>query len=163
MDIPKIYVACLASYNNGILRGAWINADQSVTEIYNEIHKILVESTIENAKEWAIHDYKGFGDIRLSKDEDLETVVKYAKFITEHGKLGQVLIAHYGIDEATTMLEKHYHGAYDSEVDFVWYHSNPISEHWFRYFDCEAFARDLFINNFCSVLVDGKVHVFSRY
>ena len=28
---PRIYVACLAAYNNGILHGAWIDAAQVVS------------------------------------------------------------------------------------------------------------------------------------
>lgn len=29
----RIYVACLAAYNNGILHGAWIDADQDVDDM----------------------------------------------------------------------------------------------------------------------------------
>ncbi len=168
MDTPTIYVACLASYNNGVLHGRHIDANQSVGDIHDDIHDMLAESSIEVAEEYAIHDYEGFGSIRLSEYEDLETVVKYAEFIAEHGELGQELIADYGIDDAKTMLDEHYHGTYDSEVEFAWYvfeeyHSNPIPDSWICYFDCEAFARDLFINDFCSVEVNGKIHVFARY
>jgi len=28
IDQPRIYVACLASYNSGFVHGAWINAAQ---------------------------------------------------------------------------------------------------------------------------------------
>jgi len=41
MDTPKIYVACLASYNNSILHGEWIDAAQSADEIKDEINKML--------------------------------------------------------------------------------------------------------------------------
>jgi Antirestriction protein (ArdA) len=34
---PRIYVACLAAYNSGRLHGAWIDADQPVEDIYDEI------------------------------------------------------------------------------------------------------------------------------
>jgi len=34
---PQIYVACLASYNNGFLHGQWIDATQSEEEIYVRI------------------------------------------------------------------------------------------------------------------------------
>lgn len=168
MDIPKIYAACLASYNSGILYGEWIDTDQSVGEIYDQIKTMLAGSAIENAEEWAIHDYEGFGAIRLSEYEDLETIVNYAEFIMEHEELGQALIADYGLEEAQTMMADHYHGCYDSEVDFARYvleeyHSNPIPDNWLCYFDYEAFARDLFINDFCSVEVDGNVHVFSYH
>ncbi|WP_296619975.1 hypothetical protein [Marivirga sp.] len=32
-----------------------------------------------------------------------------------------------------------------------------------RYFDYEAFARDLFIDDFCAVELNSFVHVFSNY
>lgn len=69
MDTPKIYVACLASYNSGILYGEWIDVNQSVDEISDQIKTMLVGSSIENAEEWAIHDYEGFGAIRLGEYE----------------------------------------------------------------------------------------------
>lgn len=38
---PKIYVACLAAYNNGILHGRWIDADQDADEIRAGIAEML--------------------------------------------------------------------------------------------------------------------------
>ena len=35
--MPSIYVACLASYSNGVLRGAWIDAAQDADAIHAEI------------------------------------------------------------------------------------------------------------------------------
>jgi Antirestriction protein (ArdA) len=32
MTAPRIYVACLAAYNNGRLHGEWIDADQPADE-----------------------------------------------------------------------------------------------------------------------------------
>ena len=43
MDTPKIYVACLAAYNNGILHGQWINVDQDVDALQNEIQDMLAK------------------------------------------------------------------------------------------------------------------------
>ncbi|MDI1352486.1 MAG: antirestriction protein ArdA [bacterium] len=168
MDTPKIYVACLASYNSGILYGQWIDTDQGINEIQDQVNTMLTKSPIEQAEEWAIHDYEGFGGIRLSEYEGLETVANYTEFIIEHSELGQALIADYGLEEAQTMMDDHYHGSYDSEIDFARYvleehYSNPIPDDWQCYFDYEAFARDLFINDFCSVEVDGTVHVFSYH
>lgn len=39
----RIYVACLAAYNNGILHGRWIDADQSAENIWAEIAAFLSE------------------------------------------------------------------------------------------------------------------------
>ena len=30
---PKIYIACIARYNNGILYGKWIDANQDVSDL----------------------------------------------------------------------------------------------------------------------------------
>lgn len=40
-DRPRIYVACLAAYNNGILHGAWIDADQEPWAIWDAIRAML--------------------------------------------------------------------------------------------------------------------------
>ncbi len=65
MEIPSIYVACLASYNNAILHGVWIDATQSEDEIMEEIWSMLENSPEPNAEEYAIHDYEGFGNIPI--------------------------------------------------------------------------------------------------
>jgi antirestriction protein len=84
---PKIYIACLASYNNGILYGNWIDANQDADVLSTEIKEILAKSPMENAEEWAIHDYSDFDDIRLSEYEGLETISQVAQNIVEHGEL----------------------------------------------------------------------------
>lgn len=168
MDTPKIYVACLASYNNGILYGEWIEAIQSESDIMADIQAMLEDSPIENAEELAIHDFDGFGSMHLNEYESIATVVAYADFIVEHGGLGQALLAEYAIDDAECMISDCYHGCYDSEVDFAWHifeecYSNAIPDNLLYYFDCEAFARDLFINEYCSVEANGMNYIFSRY
>ena len=69
-DTPRIYVACLASYNAGILHGEWIDATDADT-IREAIQEMLKRSPTPGAEEWAIHDYEGFGPLRLSEFEDL--------------------------------------------------------------------------------------------
>ncbi len=63
----RIYVACLASYNNGILFGQWIDATQELDDLYAELRAMLKASPIPDAEEWAIHDYEGFEGLRLSE------------------------------------------------------------------------------------------------
>ncbi|MBA2657316.1 MAG: antirestriction protein ArdA [Tatlockia sp.] len=168
MDTPKIYVACLASYNNGILYGKWIDVVQSASDIYVEINKMLAESPIETAEEFAIHDYEGFASLRLGEYDSIETVVELAAFIGEHGELGAELLSEYSIEEAERLLEESYYGAYDNEVDFAYSifedcYNNVIPENLLNYFDYVAFTRDLFINDYFSVDIDGQTHIFSNY
>ncbi|PMY01734.1 antirestriction protein ArdA, partial [Pseudomonas sp. MPR-R2A5] len=43
---PRIYVACLAAYNNGILHGAWVEAAQEPWAIYDEVRDMLAASPV---------------------------------------------------------------------------------------------------------------------
>ncbi|MFO8827598.1 antirestriction protein ArdA [Legionella pneumophila] len=167
MDTPSIYVACLASYNNAILHGVWIDATQSENKIMEEIWEMLDNSTEPDAEEYAIHDYEGFGSIQIHEYETISNIVEYASFIQEHGELGLALLSYYSIDEAQTMLEN-CHGCFDSEVDFAEQlfdecYAHQLPDNLLCYFDYEAFARDLFISNYCSVDVNGQTYVFSSY
>ena len=89
---PRIYVACLAAYNNGYLHGAWIEADQDADEIRDEIAAMLARSPIEHAEEYAIHDYEGFEGVTISEYAGIDTVARMGAFIAEHGALGAGLL-----------------------------------------------------------------------
>ena len=137
-------------------------------EVRDNIQTMLATSPIKNAEEYAIHDYEGFGDKSLSEWEDIDTVINLAEFMAKYGALGGVLLGEYSVEEAETLMEDHYHGAYNSEVDFAEAifddcHSNAIPDNLLCYFDYDAFARDLFMCDYFSVEADGQTHVFSNY
>ncbi len=96
-DAPRIYVACLAAYNNGYLHGRWINAT-TPDEIMDKVRAMLAASPLPDADEWAIHDYEGFEGASLSEYASFETVCALAEFISEHGRLGAKVHRHYGDD-----------------------------------------------------------------
>ena len=55
----RIYVACLASYNNGQLHGIWIDLDALAyddSKVESAVLSMLDDSPIESAEEYAIHD-----------------------------------------------------------------------------------------------------------
>ena len=84
---PRIYVACLAAYNNGHLYGAWIDADQDANEIRDEIAAMLARSPIKGAEEYAIHDYEGFEGVPIKEYASIDSVARMGAFIAEHGAL----------------------------------------------------------------------------
>lgn len=86
MTTPRIYVACLTAYNNGRLHGEWIEADQSADELHDAVQHMLAASPEPGAEEWVIHDYEGFGELRLSEWESFERVAAIAAGIAEHGE-----------------------------------------------------------------------------
>lgn len=95
---PRIYVACLAAYNSGYLHGAWIDADQDADEIRDGIAAMLARSPVEDAEEYAIHDYEGFEGVSISEYAGIDTVARMGAFIAEHGALGASLLEQFGGD-----------------------------------------------------------------
>lgn len=82
---PRIWIASLADYNNGRLHGDWIDANQDPDDIQQAAWRILASSPEPGAEEWAIHDYDGFGPLRLGEYESFEDVSAIARGIAEHG------------------------------------------------------------------------------
>ena len=165
-DRPRIYVACLAAYNNGCLHGRWITATNP-EEIRTQVRAMLAASPIPNAEEWAIHDYEGFEGVNLSEYASFETVSELADFIEEHGELGAKLLSYFGKDiaEARAAFEE-YAGQYRSAADFAeQLHEEigtQIPESLSYYIDWQAFARDMALNGEILVFQTGfdEVHVF---
>lgn len=147
----RIYVACLAAYNNGILHGRWINADQDADDIRSEITAMLKASPIADSEEYAIHDYEGFDGAPVSEYHGIEEVAALAAFIAEHGDLGAELFKHYGdIGTAETALDEDYCGEYRSLADYaeqLTEETVSIPESLRYYIDYEAMARDMAIND----------------
>ena len=163
----KVYVACLAAYNNGILHGCWIDANQEAEAIQDAIKDMLASSPIANAEEWAIHDYEGFCGLRLSEYESIEKVAEMAAMIEEHGEAWAKFAEYEGIEYATLeRFEEAYAGEWLSEEEFaeeLASETMEIPEHLSFYIDYEKMARDLFINDYFSADGDGcKIHVFRR-
>jgi antirestriction protein len=73
-SLPRIYIASLSDYNNGKLHGTWVDPTRSLQEISKAVTRMLSSSTCQPAEDWAIHDYEGFGDTRISENATLGSV-----------------------------------------------------------------------------------------
>ncbi len=163
----KIYIVCLAAYNIGYLHGCWVDATQDEDALWGNIRKILDESPIPNAEEWAIHDYEGFSSLDIHEYSDVRSICEKVRFIQAYGKLGAVAVNYYGdLESAEAALRYHYHGEWQSELEFATelfdeLYEPDIPENIRCYIDCGRFSHDLFINDYLSLGVDGTVHVLS--
>ena len=163
----RIYVACLAAYNNGYLHGQWMDADREPWEIYEDIRAMLRASPEEDAEEWAIHDFEGFEGVSISEYQGIESVAEIAAFIAEHGELGGKLLSYFGdLDDARDAISDHYAGEYESVADFareLTEQTTQIPQNLEFYIDYEAMGRDLEINDVLTVETGFEhVHVFWR-
>lgn len=161
----RIYIACLAAYNHGILYGKWIDANQSTSELQEAIHEILADSPIGGAEEWAIHDYEGFGDINIGENESLSHISELADLMMEHGELGALVYGYYNnIKDAKHKLEYCYIGAYGSKADFareLTEETQEVPQNLAYYIDYESMARDMdYSGDIDCFYLDGKQHIF---
>jgi antirestriction protein len=176
-DQPRIYVASLSDYNAGRLYGKWIDAAQEPEELEQAIKEMLAHSPDVFAEEWAIHDYEGFGSVRLSEYESLEFVSKLACGIAENGlAFAAWATICAGNEEALGRFDEAYVGNWES----LEAHASDLLEglgfdspeelfpEWIRPYvkiDVEGFARDLELNGdvISMEAPDGSVWVFDGH
>ena len=121
----RIYVACLAAYNNGILHGKWIDASSDESEMQEAVDAMLAESPIEDAEEWAIHDCEGFA--HLDEYEDFDVIAERVGHWETYGQDEvEAYEGYFGQFDPEDFLDRYAGGCRD-------YHSDR------RRFACEQF------------------------
>jgi antirestriction protein len=175
LPLPRIYAASLSDYNAGRLVGAWLDAAVEAGELAAGVQAMLASSPTPGAEEWAIHDYEGFGPLRLDEYESLETVASVARGIAEHGPAFAHFAALVGPSDSDELarFDDAYLGhaesltAYaEALLDDLGYRSQieaAVPEHLQPYirFDIEGFARDLELSGDITTSDgDGGVYVF---
>ncbi|HLX88444.1 MAG TPA: antirestriction protein ArdA [Acidimicrobiales bacterium] len=174
----RIYVASLSDYNAGRLVGVWLDAAVSSDVLAEGVQAMLAGSPSLGAEEWAIHDYEGFGPLRLSEYENLETVSAVALGIAEHGPAFAHWAALVGTSETEALgrFEDAYLGHADSIEDYaegllddlgyseIIKSSVPDFLQPYVKLDVEGFARDLELSGDLTVSAgDGGVYVFEGH
>ena len=165
-DRPAIYVACLAAYNNGILHGATIWADDA-DQMQEDTSAMLARSPEPDAEEWAIHDYAGFKGARIEEYQSFESVAEIAAFIEARGALGAKVLEHFGqdLDDARRAFED-YCGEFESLADYAEELTadcgTQIPESLRHYIDYAAMGRDMEINGDVFTVETGhaEIHIF---
>lgn len=172
---PKIYVACLASYNNGKLYGKWIDANQDVDALQVEISALLKASPELFAEEWAVHDYEGFGEIHLSEWPDLARVSALAGLLEEHGEAFSLWYCNQDsnnidVDQLEDIFQEQNNGIFESKEAFADYilestgMLDALPEWAKMYFNYEAYARDLELSgDYSFIRHASQIYVFSNH
>jgi len=165
MELIRIYVACLAAYNNGYLHGEWIDATQEPEDIQKEVNEMLKKSPIADAEEWAIHDYEGFGSYNLSEYAGFDEVSRLAKIFEKYdSEVFNALLSEYScIDEAIDAIENRYAGCYESLSDYAMHtHGEEIPKSLEGYIDYAAMGRDIEVSGDIVTVETGfeELHVF---
>jgi len=165
----RIYVADLAAYNAGYLHGVWIDATLDIDDIQDSINTMLASSPVEDAEEYAIHDYEGFGEYSLHEYAGIEAAHDIACFIDEYPDFGAALLAHTAdIDEARKMADENYCGCFSSLADYaqdLTEQTTEIPASLTNYINYEMMARDMQMGGDVFTIETGwqEVHVFLNH
>lgn len=171
-SIPRVYLACLASYNTGILHGRWVELDGS-EDFRESLLEMLASSPIDDAEEWAVHDHEDCGHLGefpgLDRLEAVEATFKRAEAEGLDWELLCAFCDHAGHElepDSVALFQDSFSGSGFSLVDWCRQFFEDtgeigrIPEHLRRYFDYQAYARDLEINDVFTVEHGGETHVF---
>lgn len=122
---PRVYVASLSDYVNGVLHGAWLDAAVEPEALETGIAEMLATSPTaardgQPAEEWAVHDYENFGALEIGEYQSVEWLTKIAKGIEQHGPSFAAWLHNVGGDLAEVdRFEEVFLGAWDSVEDYA--------------------------------------------
>lgn len=170
---PRIYVACLAAYNNGKLHGKWIDADQDEDDIWSAIKEVLASSPEPGAEEWAVHDFECFAGVELGEYPSVSDVATIGHLIAsdDDAELLIALTQHLSGKVTTETLasakeykDENYQGHFDKLEDWAYGFAEDTGANlgvYASYIDWERVAADAEMGgDIFSIDLDGKVHVF---
>ena len=166
-----IYVASLSDYNAGILHGVWIDLDACTSEyeVWDAIRVMLDTSPTAKdeglpAEEWAIHDFEGFGGLRVHENESISALWEAHELLSDLDDQEAFFdwLSYETTAEISEVTQENidafqdaYRGWYPNEREFaeelvyeLGILSGNADELLSRYFDYEAFARDLFMSDY---------------
>lgn len=116
------YIACLASYNGGILHGFWVDLEavEDVDDIHECIAWVMATSSEPGAEEYAVHDWAGVPRSMRAEWPNWVQTLPLIHAIAEYGEAFEVWHGNapdYNQDPAEFIND--YVGSYDSGADFV--------------------------------------------
>ena len=114
----SIYVGTYAKYNNGSLKGEWLDLDDYDTkeDFYTackELHKD------EDDPELMFQDYEGIPEQFISESGIADEWFKYQEAITNSPYDAGVFEAAADLDISHDMVEELYQGEYSSDISFA--------------------------------------------
>lgn len=169
-DDHRIYVACLACYNEGRLHGVWIDCDYTDADEIDSARAGMQSECGHTDNDWAIHDHEGFGFWEPGESEPFERICTFADLHTEHGDAFDAWLSHdpdYESEhsEWSEHFTAAYRGSFASDGDYAADLSEQygdVPDHIFRFVDFEAMEEEMISNGEIRVTeCNGLNHVFS--
>ena len=156
-DSPALFCGTYGKYNSGNFNGMWVNV--STFDSYEDFRDFcLAIHADEEEPELMFQDGENIPDSLCSEsmgEEEFNNLLKYCELCDEYNVLAvDDFLELYSPEDLDRMTDA-YAGVYDSKEDFAretvneCYDLDKMMGDLAYYFDYEAFARDLFINDYC--------------
>ena len=156
-DSPALCCGTYGKYNSGNLRSMWV--DLSTFDSYEDFKNFcLAIHADEEDPEIMFQDGENIPDSLCSEsmgEEEFTNLLKYCDLCDDYSVEAVDDFLEWDSSDDLDRMHDAYVGVYDSEEDFAreivndCYDLDKMMGDLAYYFDYEAFARDLFINDYC--------------
>jgi antirestriction protein len=170
-DTPRAWVGCLGCYNGGTLNGIWLDGNEATAygdhlKTYANANGVIF-CALCNSDEFWVFDHENYGGLlkgECSPSEAQEIAEKIEAIPAYNREAFLEYCEHVGGDPDYSSFEDAYAGQWNSAEEFAEDLLNSTGEldsnsFLARYFDIEAYTRDLFYDYF----ITDSGHVFSNY
>ena len=158
----KVYVSTWAKYNNGNLKGKWVDIEghdaESFLEECREIH------SDEKEPEFCYQDYEGIPRELQNENEVIDAVWAYVELDSNERKVVSAYCEENDFSTVDEILESH-SATVEKPIDWAYdYVNEHLSENVpdviVRYFDYEAYLRDAKLEGMNFIRYDNEFYVF---
>lgn len=131
-----------------------VAASSDTDDMQEAVNAVLASSPVPDAEEWAIHDYDDFPN--MGEYPGLEAIAEYVAMVEDNdniepGDMRAIMADFQAVEECAQALRDNFIGIYGSFRDYADESADEmLAAHGVkddsvlaRYFDYEAFARDL--------------------
>jgi len=119
----KTYVSTYAKYNNGSLKGSWVDMND-FTDYDTFIDYCLGLHSDEFDPELMFQDFEG--PKGLYSESDLSEVYEYLYYLNESGMDAEAFQAGYELDIALKSIADAYYGQYNNHEDFAYEYADQL-------------------------------------
>ena len=155
-DSPALYCGTYGKYNSGNLSGMWLNV--STFDDYEDfVNFCLAIHADEEDPEIMFQDGENIPDSLCCEsmgEEEFNKIAEYCELCDDYGVSAVDDFLEWYSPEDLDNMNDAYAGVYDSKEDFArsfvndYYDLEKMMGHLADYFDYEALARDLFVNDY---------------
>ena len=155
-DSPALYCGTYGKYNSGNFNGMWVNVStfDSYEEFLNFCKAIHAD---EEEPELMFQDGENIPDSLCHEsmgEEEFNNLLKYCELCDEYNVFAVDDFLEFYSPEDLDRMQDSYVGVYDSREDFAKekainnFNPEKIMGDFADYFDYDAYARDLFLNDY---------------